>query len=77
MVRVPCFARVWTKDKNIYKKFRTGLVPSLAAAGSISGLTESPLSTPVVQIGDVGEHVINPVIRESRVMYDKAEVADQ
>ena len=29
-------------------------------------LTESPLSAPVIQVGNVGEHVIDPVIGQSR-----------
>ena len=47
------------------------------AAAGVRGLTESPLSPPVVQIGDVGEHVINPVICKSCVVYDEMPVADQ
>ena len=54
----------------------TSSVPSQAAAG-VGGLTESPLSTPVVQIGDVGEHVINPINCKSCVAYDTISVADQ
>jgi hypothetical protein len=48
-------------EEQMYLDFRTSLVPSLTAA-AVNRLTESPLSTPVVQIRDVGEHVINPVL---------------
>lgn len=58
------------------KVSKTSLVPSLPAAG-VNELTESPLSTPVVQIGDVGEHVIEPVITEPRVAHDTMQIADQ
>ena len=47
-----------------YLSFRPRLAQSLSATG-ISGLTESPFSTPVVQVGDVGEHVVNPTIGQS------------
>lgn len=32
----------------------------------VHGLTKPPFATPIVQVGDVGEHVIDPVFRKSR-----------
>lgn len=75
MVCVPCLPRVWTKDKRICVFFFS-LVQTLTAAGA-GELTESPLSTPIVQIGDVGEHVIDPVIAESSLAYDTRRATDQ
>ena len=38
-------------------------------ASAASELTESPFSTPVVQVGDVGEHVVKPVICQFRTWH--------
>ena len=39
---------------------------SVKSATGVSGPTETPFSTPVVQVGNVSEHVINPVIGQAR-----------
>ena len=45
-----------------YLKFHK--ISGLSTTGA-GGLTKSPFSTPVVQVSNVGEHVVNPDIGQS------------